>query len=283
MARNLPPLNAVRAFAAAAQAGSFTRAAKELSVTHSAVSKQIATLEDFIGAQLFERAAGGVILTDEGRGLRDAVMPAMHKLSSAFERYSRSAAGSKVLKVTTVASFAAHVLMPAMAELEKRLPGIDLQITTSDRALDLSREAVDVAIRCGPEGALGESSRPLKKGLLLPVVRADKLAEVGSLRRIHVFGGDEWAHVDEAVATEPGAIFESEHFVVAIEGVLAGIGVALLPDMLVRRFIDDGRLVTLPIAPIPWPLTFNFVRNPSSRRSDDIDAFFDALRSIIGD
>lgn len=281
MTRTLPPLNAVRAFTVAVRHGSFTRAADELAVTHGAVSKQIATLEDYIGMQLFERKTGGVTLTDEGRRLRDSVLPAMSQLENAFDHHQRHSTGSQILRVATVASFAAHVLMPVLAKLQTLLPGIELEITTSDRQLDLTREAVDVAIRCGLHSSIDMPSTPLLPGKLIAVVRADLLHKSSELRRIHVFAGDEWADVNNSLAQRYTSVLHVEHFVVAIEAVLAGVGFAMLPDILVRELLRNGRLAELPIDHLDWPLTFNIICNPASRRQTDIENFSNALKSLL--
>lgn len=274
-------------FAVAARLGSFTRAADELSVTHGAVSKQIATLEESVGAQLFRRTGGSVVLTDEGRALRDAVVPAMRQLGLAFERFGRARTANHVVRVATVASFAAHVLIPALPRLKDLLPDIELDITTSDRPLDLTREAVDVAIRYSEAGPPGLVQSPLVPGLLVPVVHPDRRADLAALHRIQVFSNDEWANVvtdeDANDAWRRATALRLEHFVVAIEAVLAGIGFAFLPDILVRRFLATGRMSRLPIDNLPWPATFNLIHDATARSAPQVARFAEALATVLAD
>lgn len=89
MSKPLPPLNSIRAFEVAARNMNFSRAAEEIGVTPGAISKQILTLEDFIGVKLFERLPGGLVLTPEGYKLRSSVEPAFDLLTQAFTRFSR--------------------------------------------------------------------------------------------------------------------------------------------------------------------------------------------------
>jgi len=91
MSRSLPPLNALRAFEAAARHLSFSRAAEELGVTQGAISKHIIALEDFIGAQVFVRASAGLSLTQEGYTLTEALRPAFTMMTDAFAHDHRRA------------------------------------------------------------------------------------------------------------------------------------------------------------------------------------------------
>ncbi|MEO0974742.1 MAG: LysR family transcriptional regulator, partial [Pseudomonadota bacterium] len=195
MSRHLPPLGAVRVFEACARHLSFTRAAEELAVTHGAVSKQIATLEDFIGAQLFLRVPGGVELTDEGRSLRDAVTPALTQLETAFARLRRTRPGERRLRIATVASFAAAVLVPHWQRLTAALEGYELMLSTSDRPLNLLRESADLAIRYGTGDWAGVDANPLLPGRLLAVGPPDGEGLPVDAPRIQSFAENEWLAV----------------------------------------------------------------------------------------
>ncbi|MEL7022647.1 MAG: LysR substrate-binding domain-containing protein [Pseudomonadota bacterium] len=276
MAAKLPPLNAVRAFEACARHLSFSRAADELSVTHSAVSKQVAALEDFIGEQLFDRSGSQVALTDEGRRLRDVVQPAFASLTQAFSQHRRSAPSNTVLRVATVASFAALVLMPMKPEFDRALPDLPLEISTSDRPLDLTKASVDFAIRYGGGNWPGLVSEPLVPGNLVGVVARARSADVRSMPTIQTFASNEWDRI--AVAARPrGGPLLLEHFIVALSAVREGLGVALLPDILVQKFLTDGELVYAGFEDIPWHDTFHLAYDPGTRRLSDIHAFRDVL------
>ncbi|MFK8052890.1 MAG: LysR substrate-binding domain-containing protein [Woeseiaceae bacterium] len=280
MSTPLPPLNAVRVFEVCARHLNFTRAAEELSVSHSAVSKQIAVLEDFVGERLFDRSGGRVTLTEEGRRLRDVVGPALTKLQSAFVEHRRERPGSRVLRVATVASLAAHVLVPAQAVLTKALPDLRIETVTSDRPVDLSRESVDFAIRYGRGDWPGLQATALQEGRLTAVVKPALVDKFLELPRLQTFAIDEWSLVD-ADARPTGGVLGYEHFVVAIEAARAGLGVGLLPNILVRRLLEQEALVRLPIPDIPWADTFHVVSHPTTRRQTDITTFTEALLSAL--
>jgi LysR family glycine cleavage system transcriptional activator len=147
--RPLPPLDLLRGFEAAARHLSFTRAAAELFVTQSAVSRQIQALEEFIGAPLFERRHKSLVLTAQGQAYHRAVAAALAQLKEATTRL-REAHSGHVLTVTTTVSFASIWLVPRLARFRKEQPGVDVRIKATHEVVDIDREGIDVAIRDMP-------------------------------------------------------------------------------------------------------------------------------------
>lgn len=148
MSRRLPPLNALRAFEAAARHLSFTRAAEELNVTQAAISHQVKALEDRLGLTLFRRLNRALMLTDEGQTLFPSVRDALDSLAEAVGRLS-GRDGSGPLTVSTLPSFAAKWLVPRMSRFRDRYPEIELRIAAAERLVDFARDDVDVAVRFG--------------------------------------------------------------------------------------------------------------------------------------
>lgn len=141
----LPPLTALRAFHAAGRLGSFQEAARALNVTPSAVSHQIRSLEEWLGAALFTRGARRIELTKAGRAfLRDTDL-AFARLSTASKRLRAS--GGKQLRVSALPLITGAWLIPRLHHFEAKHPGISLEIETTNRVSDLDRDGVDVAIR----------------------------------------------------------------------------------------------------------------------------------------
>lgn len=279
----LPPLNAVRAFEAAARLGSLALAAEELGVTHGAISKQVLLLEDHIGTRLFERKPRGVELTDSGKNLRNALVPAFRLLSSAFERYGRRPPGAKILRVATVASFAAQFLVPRLNEWRDSNPEVSIELLTSDRLIDLGREEADIAIRYGTGDWSGANAKPLCDGRLIgvssPTLATRVTAEMAegdtlSVPRIQTCANDEWqVWADQGARKLSGETLLMEHFVVAAEAARNGIGVVFLPELLIRDSISQGDLVAIDGFEIDWHQTF-FMATPESRRQHGAtDAF----------
>lgn len=276
MSKQLPPLNAVRIFEAAARHLSFVKTAEELGVTQSAVSKQIASLEDFIGARLFERSPAGVTLTLEGRELQQSIAPAFEALRDSFQRFSRKAPRSRAFRLATVASFAAHFLVPRLGAFEAALPDVELEILTGDRLVDLKREEIDLSIRYGAGGWDGVVSTPLDDGALLPVCGADAFIKAGedveallsSNRRIQIFLKNEWRGWERQTGLAPYATprrYFMEHFAVAVQAVLTGNFVALLPEILVRNYIAQGDMTPFS-EPVAWDQSFHLAYMPNAER-----------------
>jgi LysR family glycine cleavage system transcriptional activator len=144
--RALPPLDLLRGFESAARHLSFTRAAAELFLTQSAVSRQIQALESFLGALLFERRHKALALTAAGQAYYRAVAPVLDQLREATRRARETRTGH-VLTVTTTVSFASTWLVPRLSRFRKEYPSVDVRITATHEVIDMEREGIDVAIR----------------------------------------------------------------------------------------------------------------------------------------
>jgi LysR family transcriptional regulator, glycine cleavage system transcriptional activator len=147
----LPPLNAVRAFAAAARHLSFTRAAMELHVTHSAISRQIKLLESHLGVDLFERKTRQVLLTLAGHQFHAQVEPALTQIGAAAESL-RSRTPSLAVRVNVRPTFAVRWLIPRLPDFVAKHPEIEPQVITSTLAPGAAVEEFDLAIRRSTKG-----------------------------------------------------------------------------------------------------------------------------------
>src|SRR5438067_4465656 len=148
MLRRLPPLNALKAFEAAARSESFTRAAEELSVTQGAVSHQVKALEATLGIKLFVRERQRLAITDAGRDYLAVVRDALDRIAVGTERLlQRQTSG--VLTVSTSPDFAAKWFVHRLDRFAEAHPGIDLRVSATTHAVDFAREEVDLAVRHG--------------------------------------------------------------------------------------------------------------------------------------
>ena len=150
MPRQLPPLNALRAFEAAARSESFTRAAEELCVTQGAVSHQVKALEATLGIKLFNRERQRLVITDAGREYLGVVRDALDRIAAGTERVLQRQ-NSGVLTVSTSPDFAAKWLVNRLGRFAEAHPGIDLRVSATMHHIDFVREEVDVAVRHGVE------------------------------------------------------------------------------------------------------------------------------------
>lgn len=256
----LPSLDLLKGFEAAARNLSFTKAAEELFVTQSAVSRQIQALEEQLGVALFQRRHRALLLTEEGQVLYRAASEMLERLRRAVEQVSE-AAGGKMLSVSTTEGFASLWLIPRLAEFRKTCPGVDVRISATNRIVSLERERIDLAIRyCAPglalEGALklfGEEVFPVCSPRLLKN-RAKPLAAPADLKH-HVlidfedpagrwpFSWRAWLEAEQMADLEPAGVLRVSHYDQVIQAALGAQGVAVGRNPLVRRFIREGSLV----------------------------------------
>lgn len=146
MKRRLPPLSSLPAFEAAARLGNFTRAAEELHITHGAVSRSVAQLEQRLDVKLFKRHARHVSLTQAGQHLLKGTDQAFFELESAIENMRRGEA-SPALTVSCEPTLAMRWLMPRLGQLRREAPELNIDLRTAGGAINLRRSNCDVAIR----------------------------------------------------------------------------------------------------------------------------------------
>src|SRR5687768_1240526 len=165
--RRPAPLNALRAFEAAARCLSFQAAAAQLFVTPAAVSHQVKHLEAYLGVKLFHRGNRAVELTAEGKALAVSLSELFGLLDLALDRATAPAAAN--LRVSTMESFAAKWLAPRLHRFHRDHPDLKVRIETGNEHVDFVRSAVDVAIRYGRGGYTGVSAELLMDAPVFPV------------------------------------------------------------------------------------------------------------------
>src|SRR6266852_1965470 len=148
MPRQLPPLNALKAFEAAARSESFTRAAEELCVTQGAVSHQVKALEATLGVKLFNRERQRLVMTEAGREYLAVVRDALDRIALGTDRLMQRQS-SGVLTVSTSPDFAAKWLVYRLGGFAESHPEINLRVSAASHYIDFAREDVDLAIRHG--------------------------------------------------------------------------------------------------------------------------------------
>ncbi len=147
--RKLPPLNAIRAFEAAARHSSFTAAADELCVTVTAVSHQVRHLEAPLDMKLFERSGRSVSLTPAGRTIFPSLRDGLDRLADAFATLHEERSG-EAISVSTTRAFAERWLMPRLGRFNAMFPNIVVHVDATEEVVDLRAGGIDLAIRYGP-------------------------------------------------------------------------------------------------------------------------------------
>ena len=174
MIRRIPPLNPLRVFEVVARTGNLTQAAAELHVTQSAVSRQIAALETYLGLALLRRERHGVSLTRAGKLYAEQVGPAFHTIAEATHKLT-SAKSQNTLRLRTYTTFAAKWLIPRLEEFHRTHPDIEVRISNAVPDVDFDRDAVDLAIQFGDGKWPGVVSELLFEDELEPVCAPDFL------------------------------------------------------------------------------------------------------------
>lgn len=256
MNSKVPPLNALKAFEAAARHLSVKLAAEELCVTPGAVSQMLKTLESHLGVRLFERVARGIYLTDAGRDYLPSIRNAFRQIAEASRRVAGST-DSGVLTISVTPFFASAWLVPRMKSFQDAHPDIDLQIVTSSALVDFARSGVDVAVRHGLGRYPGLRSDRVVTVEMVVVAAPSLVERLGSpecaadlARWPHVHDAERkgWSlwfqtnGVDEVRAPR-GPSFDDTSLL--LKAVLAGQGAGLLPAAMVAKEMDAGQLVGL--------------------------------------
>ncbi len=258
MARQIPNLNQLRAFEAAARLGSFRDAGDELNVTHSAVSHQIKALEEYLGAPLFQRQSRGVRITDAARPLFDDVREALDLLADTTAQFKNSGL-SGTLRVSVAPSFASRWLLKRLDAFEGRFPAIAVDVDIASVRQDFERSQIDLAIRHGAGRWRGLVSEKLFDERLWLVGSTQAISTVqndsGSInltntRLLTADGrGYEWDawFGEQANSKQDGGqrVISYPTQALALDGAVSGLGVTLADFRLVEDEIQEGRLARI--------------------------------------
>ena len=286
MLRRLPPLNALKAFEAAARHGSVTRAARELSVTQGAVSRHVRALEHWLGTQLVERAQHGIRLTAAGTSYLRALRGALDQIDHATRQLQQSPDES-LLRLKLPPTFAIRWLVPRLARFHARHPRIDVQITTSHERADFDREDIDACIHSEPEPPAGPGFRRLVGEVLLPVcsprlLEREPLQTPADLAR-HVLlcslnRPDDWPAWLAAAGVpdvDGNSGLKFENAALAYQAAIDEAGVTIAQRALVQDDLAAGRLVAPLAMPLRTPGGYYLAYPPYRPRTARVAAFED--------
>jgi len=292
--RKLPPLNALRAFEAAARLKSVSRAADELSVTQGAVSHQIKALEDWARIELVRRQGRGIALTEAGERYVAALAPVFDQLDLATRRLLASDPRKGWLTVSTMPSFAAKWLVPRLPAFRARHPDIDVWLSTwwnfgDDEDLSAFTDSdVDLAILYGRGEWQGVAATLFMEEDLFPVCAPSYLAQHPLARpddlKTATLLHDEmhqdwrlWLKAAGVSGIEPDRGPGFDDSALLIQAAMAGMGVALGRSALIRADLDAGLLVAPFELRLPADLAYYLVSRPGTEGLPKIQAFRDWL------
>lgn len=249
---NLPPLDTLRAFEAAARSGSFSGAAEALNLTHGAVSRQVAKLEHWLGLRVFVRQARGVVLTPEGQRLLQRTQEAFSLFADTSDRWSEQR-GAAVVRFSATPSVCSLWLMPRWQRLESGDPALRIVLQVDHRMVALDEEGIDLAIRCGRGGAPGRVSVQLFEEWCFPVASPALVQAIGEggpqrlldqplIHDSDAAGWRAWFNAQGLDYRPRPQDRRFEDYNLVLDAAACGLGVALARPPLAQAQIDSGRI-----------------------------------------
>jgi len=285
----LPPLNAVRAFDAAARLGSYVEASKALHVTQPAIGRHVKLLEEWLGTQLFERTSRGVTLTSAGEKYHRKISAALQLIIEAGKE-ARPKAAERWLRIMVVPGFAKRWLMPRIEAMRHLRPGLKFAIEPNSTFTEVDGKNTDLGIVYGMDGEYAHSRVTLICPRVFPICTPAYLASIDPIEcpadlvkhnLIHVDDGEWWnlwftAHGLDFHLNSDMLYVNNDHALSVAE---SGQGIALANEVLVREELDAGRLVLAVDAQVKHE-SYR-VLTPSAELSADVAWFIQWLQTEL--
>lgn len=285
----LPPLNALRAFEAAAHTMSFTAAASELGVTPSAISHQVRFLEEYLDVKLFTRHHKVIKLTAEGTAYLKALNAAFDTIGAATQKLVQVHRKDVLDIGLSLATLGIRWLIPRLWKFQSLHPQIEVRMTTSLKDASFAREDMDVYLTRGPiEAAESHVGLIFKERLavvcsprFLESGRPMDLSQMTDLPRIVVESRtDIWPTVFAAAGLSDGPSVPHIHFdyhYMGVQAVVGGLGIAAVPVCLIEDELNEGTLVRLFDQDIPTDQAYYIDYPEAHERLEKIRAFHEWL------
>jgi len=280
--RSLPPINALRAFEAAARCRQIASAAAELNVTPSAISHQLRTLEEWLGMQLFQRKVRPLALTPEGETYSRNLTRAFDSIFEATRSIQHQNFRAP-LAISTMGSFATNWLVPRLRELQNACVGLDIRISVTDRYVEFERERIDAAVRYGAGRWKNVESELLVEDVVVAVASpalferhggTTSLQELTLLQDAAHPDWKEWFKLQGGMRPVAGAksvFFTHTHL--ALQAALSGAGVALASEILVCDMIQRRELVRVGSHSLHGSGAYYLVYPPDRASDERLQAF----------
>ncbi|MPT40297.1 MAG: LysR family transcriptional regulator [Achromobacter sp.] len=288
----MDPFSDVATFVRAAEAGNFTRAARVLRITPSAVSKSVARLEGELGVQLFHRSPRQITLTGDGEAFFDICRQGMTAIEDARSRLAGEAQPWRgKLRLCVPVSFGQYVVAPALSKWLARHPGLDIELTLTDRHVDMTAERFDLAVMLGevPDSRL--VARPLPTHRFMTVAAPDYLQRRGApagpadlgehvcLRYVMANSGQfrtwTFSRGGEQHRHFPNGPAASDHAAVLLALAEGGQGILQAPRYVVAPSLAAGRLAAIlpefDSVGAPLSVVFEKARHASARNRLAVD------------
>lgn len=273
--RDLPPLSALRAFAAVAELGGFSQAARALNVTHAAVAQQVRALEALMDTPLVARDGRGMALTAEGQQLAQALADGFGTIASGVAAL-RAGGSDRPVRITLTASFASQWLMPRLKDFWDLHPDIALSLHPDARVSDLRRDGMDLGIRYGNGDWPGVTARFLAPARMAIAAAPDLLdgreslstAEMQEMEWILARDWPEQENYLRSLGLDPRTLSRTD-FVneeLSLAAARQGLGLVVESLALMEDDLEEGRLILLHDSKDRLPAYF-IVTSPGPQRA----------------
>jgi DNA-binding transcriptional LysR family regulator len=268
----LPPLNTLLPFEATVRHASMTAAARELHVTHGAVSRQIQNLERSLGTSLFERRTRALHPTPQARQLAAVVRDALDQIDAAARQIAPPRAPAGPLTLSCEPTLLMRWLIPRLPDLAAKVPDVAVHLSAGGGPVFFERDDIDLAIRRDDFPFPEEASRTrLFAERIGPVCRPDLAAHlsgaagVSQVTLLHTGtrpqAWDDWRRIT-GLRAEPASEQTLEHFYLTLQAATAGVGVAIAPYAVARDDLERGQLVA-PFGFVPDGTSYHLLSRPS--------------------
>jgi LysR family transcriptional regulator, glycine cleavage system transcriptional activator len=287
---DVPPLGQIEAFEAAARHLSFTKAGDELALTQSAVSRQIAALEEYFGLPLFRRLHRALLLTEEGQSLHRTVIEVLQQLHQVSGRV-RERSGVKTVVVSTTPGFAGLWLIPRLPGFTLSRPDVDVRISATNVLAQLDRDGVDLAIRYQGEPGADSPAQRLFGEVVLPVcsprlrrIAARPLKRPEDLRHhvlLHMVADANsylldwpmWLRVMKIDALKPAGVLHFSMYDQMIQAAVDGQGVALGRIPLIAGLLRQRKLITPFEKSVASPRSYYLIQSAAAAHKPEVQEF----------
>ena len=291
-------LEGIKIFVRVVESGSFSAVARELGTGQPAISKQVAALEERLGAQLLMRTSRSLSLTEAGRDFYESAVPLISDLEAAESRIgSGQASPSGVVRVTAAPGFSRRYVVPKLLSFRARYPNVVVEMLVSERTSNLVEEGIDLAIR---NGALADSSliaRKIGEFAVVAVASAEYLERRGEPTRLSDLDGHDgvifvsqdgprpWTFATRAgvISYQAAASFRSNDGEQLRAAVLAGLGITQAPYWLFAADIRAGTVRRILRDREPARIPISAVRPASRRQPSKVAVFVDFLAELLAE
>ncbi|MBM6595080.1 LysR substrate-binding domain-containing protein [Microvirga pudoricolor] len=287
MRRTLPPTRDLACLEAVVRNRSVTKAAEELNLTQSAVSRRISCLEDQLGERLFRRDKQRLVPTLAAEDYANELRKLLNGIEVATTRVLTHGREGGALTLACLPTFGSRWLVPRLNGFLTKFPHIDINLVSAIRPFDFGDEVAHAAIHFGTPRWAGATLRYLMAEQVIPVAApslllngtlksADELRNMTLIQhgtRLDLWR--DWLHFAGASGVHGGAGPKFEYYSLVIEAAVAGLGVALLPDFLVQREIEAGLLTVAFDKPMPCEEAYYFVHPKKNQQNPNVLCFGD--------